>query len=74
MAAQIAQLTPAELSKSPSLPPPVGATIDFDGPNDLRVTSIAVTTVFMSIAFSFVGVRAYTKLRIYRKASWDDRE
>ena len=74
MADQLSQLSPAELSQMPSIPPPPGATIDFDGPNLLGTTSITVTSVFMGLAFVFLGIRAYTKIKIYRKGSWDDRK
>lgn len=72
MADQLAQLGPAELSKLPSMPLPPGATVDFDGPNPLGTTAITVTSVFIGIAFSFVGIRAYTKINIHRRGSWDD--
>lgn len=74
MADQLAQLGPAELSKLPSMPLPPGATVDFDGPNPLGTTAITVTSVFIGIAFSFVGIRAYTKINIHRRGSWDDRK
>ena len=74
MADQLAQLTPAELSKMPSMRPPPGAVIDFDGPNPLERTTITVTSTFMGIALFFVSIRAYTKVKIYGKGSWDDRK
>ena len=74
MAAQLAKLGPAELSKLPSMPPPAGATIDFGGPNPLETTIISVTSVFIGLAIMFVGIRAYTKIKINRKGSWDDRK
>ena len=74
MADQVAKLSSAELSQMPSIPPPPGVTIDFDGPNPLETTNITVTSVFMGIAFLFVGIRAYTKIKIYKKGSWDDRK
>lgn len=72
MAGQLAQLDPAELSKLPSVAPPPGVTIDFDGPNPLEATSVTVTTVFVGLAFLFVGIRAYTKIKIKGSWSWDD--
>ena len=72
MAGQLAQLDPAELSKLPSVAPPPGATIDFDGPNPLKGTLVTVTAVFMGLAFLFVGIRAYTKIKIKGSWSWDD--
>lgn len=72
MAGQLAQLDPAELSKSPSVSPPPGAIIDFDGPNPLETTIISVTTGFMGLAFLFVGIRVYTKTKIKGSWSWDD--
>ena len=74
MAAQLAQLSPAELSKLPSMPLPAGATIDFGGPNPLKTTIISVTSVFIGLALLLVGIRAYTKIKINRSGSWDDRK
>ena len=73
MANQLSQLDPAELSKTPTVSPPPGATVNFDGPNPLEFTMIIVTSIFMGLAFLFVGIRAYTKIKIYGKGSWDDR-
>ena len=74
MADQLAQLSPAELSKLPSMPVPAGLTVDFDGPNPLETTIISVTSVFIGLAVLFVGMRAYTKIIVNRRASWDDRK
>ena len=74
MASQLAQLDPAQLSKLPTIPPPPGGTIDFDGPNPLETSNITVTTVFMGLAFLLVGIRAYTKIKIKGSWSWDDRK
>ena len=72
MANQLSQLNPTELSKLPSVSPPQGATIDFNRPNPLEATIITVTSVFMGLAFLFVGVRSYAKIKIHGKGSWDD--
>jgi len=72
MADQLAHLDPALLSKMPSVPPPPGATVDFNGQNPLEATAITVTSVFMGLAFFFVGMRACTKMKTYSKRSWDD--
>ncbi len=74
MTDQLAKLDPAELSKMPSVPPPPGATVGFDPPNPLKTTTITVTSVFMGLAFLFIGIRAYAKIKIYHKGSWDDRK
>ena len=73
MASQLSQLDRAELSKIPTVSSPPGATVNFDGPNSLESTMIIVTSIFMGLAFLFVGIRAYTKIKIYGKGSWDDR-
>ena len=73
MASQFSQLSPAALSKTPAVSPPPGVTSNFDGPNPLEATIITVTSVFMGLAFFFVGIRAYTKIKIYGRGSWDDR-
>ncbi|KAG6990990.1 hypothetical protein G7Y79_00059g091750 [Physcia stellaris] len=72
MADQLAKLDPAQLSKMPSVAPPPGATVDFNGQNPLETTSIAVTSVFMGLAFFFVAIRACTKMKEYNRRSWDD--
>lgn len=72
MADQLAKLDPAQLSKMPSMEPPPGVTVDFDGQNPLQTTSIAVTSVFIGLAFFFVAIRACTKMKKYSKKSWDD--
>ncbi len=71
--AQLAQLDPAQLSKLPSVTPPPGVALDFDGPNPLETTIVTVTSVFIGLTFVFIGIRAYTKIKIYRRGSWDDR-
>ena len=73
MASQLLQLNPAELSKTPNVSPPPDAAIDFKGPSPLKATTITITSIFMRLAFFFVGIRAYTKIKIYDKESWDDR-
>ena len=72
MAGQLAQLDPAQSSKTPSVAPPVGAIVDFDSPNPLEKMSITVTSVFMGLAFLLAGIRAYTKMKKYSRKSWDD--
>ena len=72
MAGQYAQMDPVQLSKTPTVPPPPGATINFDEPNPLQKTIITVTSVFMGLSFFFVGIRAYVKLMKYSRKSWDD--
>ena len=67
------QLDPAELGKLPSTIPPPGKVVDFDGANPLETTSITVTSVFIILSLVFIGVGAYTKIKILRKGSWDDR-
>ena len=72
MAGQFAQLDPTQLSRTPSVPPPTGVTVDFDSPNPLEKTIITVPSVFMGLAFIFVGIRSYTKIKKYSRRSWDD--
>ena len=72
MAAQPAEMDPAKLSELPSVPAPPGWTSDLDGPNPLKTTIITVTTVFMGLAFLFMGIRAYTKIKIKGRWTWDD--
>ena len=72
MAEQLAQLSQAQLSQMPSVPPPPGAIIDFDGPNPLGKTTITVTSVFIGLAIFFTAIRACTKLKAWSRRSWDD--
>ena len=72
MAGQLAQLDPAQLSKTPSVAPPIGVIVDFDSPNPMEKMIITVTSVFMGLAFLLVGIRAYTKIKKYSRKSWDD--
>lgn len=72
MATQLAQLTPAELANTPTVPPPPGVTPNFDGLTSLQTAIIAVTSVFVGITLVFMGVRTYSKIKIFGKGSWDD--
>ena len=36
--------------------------------------AIAVTSSFMGLMFIFVSIRVYVKVRIDKRATWDDRE
>ena len=72
MADQLAKLDPIELSQTPSVSPPPGAKVDFDGQNPLETVSIAVTSVFIGLALFFVAIRACVKMKKYSKTSWDD--
>ena len=72
MADQLAQLDPAQLSKTPTVSLPPGTTINFDEPNPLETTIVTVSSVFMGLAFLFVAIRAYTKIKEYSRRSWDD--
>ncbi|KAL9576233.1 MAG: hypothetical protein Q9212_007272 [Teloschistes hypoglaucus] len=72
MATQLAQLTPAELANTPSIPPPPGITPNFDGPNNLGNAVITSTSAFVAITLIFMGVRTYAKFKIFGKGSWDD--
>ncbi|KAL8942173.1 MAG: hypothetical protein Q9216_001820 [Gyalolechia sp. 2 TL-2023] len=62
----------SELYQIPAAAPPPGAIVDFSGKNPLKGSMIAVVSVFMGLTFVFVGVRAYTKIKIHRRWSWDD--
>lgn len=70
----LARLSPADLAKLPAVQPPLGVKIDFDAPNPLAPAIYTVTSIFMALSFFFVGIRAYTKVVILRKACWDDRK
>ena len=66
MAGQFAQLDPSQLSKTPSVLPPLGLSVDVDEQNPLEPTIISVTSMFIRLA------QAYTKIKKYSRRSWDD--
>lgn len=70
--AQITQLDPDILESLPTIQPPDGVQVDFNGPHPRQKTEIVATTVFITAMLVLVGIRAWTKLRKLCKTSWDD--
>lgn len=55
-----------------SMQPPKGVAVNIDGPNPWQYTAVTVTSTFVALALLFGSIRAYTKVYILRKSSWDD--
>ena len=62
------------LANEPSAPPPPGVSVNFNAPDTRAPMAIAVTSSFMGIMFIFITVRVYVKVRIDKRATWDDCE
>lgn len=60
------------LADEPSAPPPPGTSVDFNTTDTRAPIAIAVMSSFMGIMFVFVGIRVYVKVRIDKRATWDD--
>ena len=56
----------------PALPPPPGVTPNFAHPEDRGPVLVFVGGILSALMLIFIGVRAYTKLVIVRRVSWDD--
>ena len=62
---------PAFLSQ-PALPPPPGVIPNFKNPEYHGPTLVIVGAVLLALVVLALANRAYTKIWIVRKASWDD--
>ena len=62
---------PASLQQ-PAIAPPPGVTPNFAHPEDKGPTLVIVATVLLALVIIALANRAYTKLYIIRKSSWDD--
>ena len=62
------------LADEPSAPPPPGVSVNFNTPDTRAPMAIAVTSSFMGIMFIFITIRIYVKVRIDKRATWDDCE
>lgn len=74
MADLLGQIDPAVLASTPSMMPPNGTVVDFDGAMPWLNTGVSVTSVFLSLALVFMGIRVYTKTIIVGKGYLDDCE
>ena len=75
MAALLDSLTPQELdalSGVPALAPPPGVQSNFVNPQNQSLSFYIVTSILFVAMVIFFSNRAYTKLFIVRKYSWDD--
>ena len=68
-----ADMSSSDVYNRPFYPPPPGVVPNLYNPQtrgrDLTITC----SIFLGIMISFVSIRAYTKLWIVRKVTWDDR-
>ena len=62
------------LADEPSASPPPGVSVNFNTSDTRAPMAIAVTSGFMGLMFIFVSIRVYVKVRIDKKATWDDCE
>lgn len=56
----------------PALTPPRGVIPNFANPENRGPTLIIVGAILLTLVIIALAVRAYAKIRIVRKASWDD--
>ena len=73
----MSQISPASLNdpnflQLPALKPPPGIIPNFGHPRNRGPVLIIVNGVLLALMMTFIALRAYTKLAIVRKFSWDD--
>ena len=68
-----AEMVPSDVFKQPFHPPPPGVLLDYSHPQTQGRVMTITSSVFLGIMIVFVSIRAYTKLLIVRKITWDDR-
>ncbi|KAL8810238.1 MAG: hypothetical protein Q9200_002737 [Gallowayella weberi] len=68
----IEQLPPSLLQSQPAGSPPPGVLPNFGDPPTLVPPILGVGTSFLALALFCFSIRAWTKLTIIRKFSWDD--
>lgn len=61
-----------DLTGMPAAEAPAGITANFDNPENRGPAYIAVATVCMAMASSFVLTRLYTRLFVLKAPWWDD--
>lgn len=70
---RFADMKPPDDSIQPFSPPPPGVLPNYLNPHT-RGSALTITcSMFLAIMIVAVSIRAYTKLRIMRKVTWDDR-
>lgn len=60
------------LASTPTIPPPNGTIPNFVDPYTEAPTQIIVTSVILGLVIVFFCNRAYVKLWLMKKLSWDD--
>lgn len=70
----IKQLPLSVLRTLPAGVPPPGVQPNFENPPSLVPVVLSVGTSFLVLAFCCFSIRAWTKLTIVKKFSWDDCE
>lgn len=68
----MSQQASASLLQLPALAPPPGVIPNFTNPENRGPTLVIVGAILLGLVVIAMANRAYTKLRIIRKASWDD--
>jgi hypothetical protein len=63
-----------DLSEIPALAPPAGVMPNFVDPYSRGPLFVALSAVAIAFMYLFITARFYSKLLIYCKATWDDRE
>ncbi len=62
------------LADEPSAPPPPGVSVNFDTTDTRAPMAIAVCSSCMGLMSIFVCIRVYVKVRMDKRATWDDCE
>ena len=62
----------AALAKTPALAPPPGVVPNFIDPYNQGPILLVIGSILLALMMILVTVRAYTKIFIQRKLSWDD--
>lgn len=68
----VSSLGEPAVSRLPGLTPPPGTTPDFTDAESRGSVLIIVNGILLVVMAIFMVIRAYTKLVIIRKLSWDD--
>jgi hypothetical protein len=68
----INSIPPALLATLPAAPPPPGIVPNFEHPPSRSNLLLGLTSVFLALAVISYSIRMYTKIKIFRKLTWDD--
>lgn len=65
-------MSSSDAFNQPFLPPPGGLVPNYTKPHSTGRSLTITCSIFLGIMIVFVMVRLYTKLKIIKKATWDD--